>query len=1627
MKRWMKRVLIALCVMTLGITAAAFAGCSSCNDDGNSSSTESSVSAPGTGGESSTSGTGGESSTSGTGGDTCAHVWAETVVEPTCYAGGYTTKVCSECGDTVTENETAKVACSYTKTSVAATCTEDGYDQFTCKWCQDTYKNVTARATGHDTEGATWTAGEDVCVDGCTYMHVETAKCNDCQETVTFTEEFEKHTYKMTDVTYATCAEAGKKTYTCTVCNNEEVSYVEDIEIDANAHVWNDGVVDGNVTTYTCSHDATHTKKVYSAKNETVATVPADVLAETGAVELQNAEMKLDADALASVGGKDVTLAAEPADKATAMEGMSEADKAKLGDNEIFDFSMKDADGAAIAFNGKITVTVPYELGDEDPANIAVWYIGEGGKTETIAATYSYVNGQGYATFETSHFSYYTVVRLTLEERCEMYGHKFVTRTIPAACGVQGYTVTECTRCHKYERSAFTPALKHDYKGVVTAATCSAMGYTTYTCSLCGDKYVSDYTAKLTHSYVATVVAPTCTANGYTVHKCSNCGESYTDTVVNAKGHNYDGGVCTECGRKDPTVSENFYFNLLESLATAETFYFEVKDMKMSAEMTYNNGDTEIIVYEMNLARAQIGFDETGIVGKGEGTLVGSMTETGSTNYSETYFATAQFLFANGNMYVYVEGTGLAGEGAGRSTMVMSAPQSMIMGDVDEEEMSEMVTMMKQMAEMYGTGLLDIVAGMTEVNDHPLNSAMRAVVEYIYTKTETANGYTFELNEKRLKDMYTIMMEKTISEIFNLIFGATAYQDVQAWLVASVDKTIPQFEAEVKAELVNWGISLDEVYDYIDSIMFAGMEVPEGEKAPSVRDYIQSEELKEVTLLDIINMAMGEMLEEPLTADAVKEMINAYGEQLGAIKMSDIMGMMGGVNSEANKESTTTKPMPTAEEEEDPEVDVEAIIDGIVAFLEKIPVTFTTDKVGTLIDFSVSMNKLDPKELAGLFGEDMDDEEVPTMSATMRFVLNGSYAAEYDHIVKEAEKLAGANDIKEDIFTDELIVCVEEEGTYVWTGSYYRQVDTFGKETYNGVECTKVEVYTNYIYVLDEDSKDVITAMSDCHGWWEVSIQAREIYEAYAYAWVNAENKIIGVELNLDKLGKQYDYTTSVEIYYNPTTGEHAPYSQHNYKFVKMVEGEGICAEAYSLYRCSVCGMEDRGEYSSESGHDWTWRYVLAEGSKTCKDGAIEQRYCTKCGRIEHEYETKSHQFNYEYKLVYTSPVCGEVYARVGTCPCGEQSYVSDHYEWMTDCQIDHVDGDPIDIEGTKYTYHYIDTYACSIEGCGFTYTRENIEWNEYDATATDNKTCKHYDVYTYDFGNGVKLTRTNWWYSHSTTGSSIGNSYGGSTYTFTCTLCNQITEIRAEDQYGRIVRVEYPIDGPNSGYYREWTGCDFVEYGLDGEYRYEDTDHQDVWTSTSYECTQYSVEGRYCTVCDWYEGYYQAPDYWWHNDHEYYYDWASDTYVCSRCGTKNEKGADGWIVLEDMVEGNNLQVGYFNKYDGWWNDQSYAFDTVEITVVANYDPTNEEGNYGVELGGEELFTREITSPVGRRESGIITLDHEALGLAVQNPDLGVSVETVSVVFWIELTSKTTGEAYVVGYGLTFTLGELGL
>lgn len=198
-------------------------------------------------------------------GEPLGHNYNKTVTEPTCLKGGYTTYVCSYCGDTYVADETQPLGHSF-KNYVSnndATCTEDGtktakcnhdgcnetdtvkdegsalghnykatvtkptcleagYTTYTCLRCGNTYISDHTAPLGHSfTE---YISNNDAT---CTADGTKTAICdhNDCDVTDTITDKGSAlgHDYKAT-VTAPTCTEKGYTTYVCRRCGDTYVA-----------------------------------------------------------------------------------------------------------------------------------------------------------------------------------------------------------------------------------------------------------------------------------------------------------------------------------------------------------------------------------------------------------------------------------------------------------------------------------------------------------------------------------------------------------------------------------------------------------------------------------------------------------------------------------------------------------------------------------------------------------------------------------------------------------------------------------------------------------------------------------------------------------------------------------------------------------------------------------------------------------------------------------------------------------------------------------------------------------------------------------------------------------------------------------------------------------------------------------------------------------------------------------------------------------------------------------------------------------------------------------------------------------------------------------------------------------
>lgn len=442
-------------------------------------------------------------------------------------------------------------------TQVDATCTTTGSTTYTATAVYDgveytSTKTVALPATGHAFKSELKACDDKECTrEGCEYVEkgdahkvdlntptatdvvVNLAKCtyknqyecSVCNATVDGP-EYVKHQYSAKITTEATCQSTGVKTYTCT-CGD---SYTETIPKN-DAHTWGAGVKEGNVTTYTCTAGCEATRTTIDASTEQSAAVSKSDLVKAGEVELKDAAVKLDTATIEELGAN-VTISATTKN---ASEITIDSELAAQIKTPIYDFTLTSDNSNVTEFAGNVTVTIPYELQpDDDPDCIDVWYIKDDGKVDVVKGTYS----NGYVTFTTNHFSYYTVTRLTPAQRCDAYGHTEKTFEVAATCTTAGYTRTVCLRCGYVVSQTDIVATGHNYVVDEKDATCTEDGYKKSECSACGDKKEVVYKAT-GHKYTDTNVEATCSTKGYIHYVCSTCDyeeKEYDSTPI---GHKY--------------------------------------------------------------------------------------------------------------------------------------------------------------------------------------------------------------------------------------------------------------------------------------------------------------------------------------------------------------------------------------------------------------------------------------------------------------------------------------------------------------------------------------------------------------------------------------------------------------------------------------------------------------------------------------------------------------------------------------------------------------------------------------------------------------------------------------------------------------------------------------------------------------------------------------------------------------------------------------------------------------------------------------------------------------------------------------------------------------------------------
>ncbi len=541
------------------------------------------------------------------------HDYGDAVTAPTCYSKGYTTHTCKNgsCNYSYVDTETDMIGHSWDRartcteghtctisecgtvepalghnyvagTPIAPTCTDHGYTPYTCDRtiCGDTYNGDVKEALGHNIAESEET---EVAVLGkdCTYQ--KQAVCATCSSPVNVGNEYERHELVSSVTREPTCIVPGEKKTECKNCDYETASV---IDATPQSHAWVVAGKNGNIIDYKCPDCCIDKREITSDGTDPAKVNASELDSAEGNVAVNGAKLGLDGDTLDQVkkaaGTSEVTMNVQKLNKSDSSLGLTPEQQSQIGSNEIYDLSMAVGTTPISNFDGVITVTLPYkpETG-ENVDNIAIWFINDKGELESVPATYS----NGFVTFTTNHFSYYTVTRLTPAQRCELYKeHENPESTVvavsivEATCTADGYTLYVCKRCaktwktdiveasgHVYEESTnaptctetglFTKACKncehktvtvlpasgHSFtEKVILNADCTVSGTVSYTCA-CGETY-SLTTPALSHDYKSEKVDATCEAGGYTKYTCQRegCDDSYITDETSALGHTFD-------------------------------------------------------------------------------------------------------------------------------------------------------------------------------------------------------------------------------------------------------------------------------------------------------------------------------------------------------------------------------------------------------------------------------------------------------------------------------------------------------------------------------------------------------------------------------------------------------------------------------------------------------------------------------------------------------------------------------------------------------------------------------------------------------------------------------------------------------------------------------------------------------------------------------------------------------------------------------------------------------------------------------------------------------------------------------------------------------------------------------
>ncbi len=424
----------------------------------------------------------------------------------------------------------------------------------------------------------------------------------------------------------------------------------------------------------------------------------------------------------------------------------------------------------------------------------------------------------------------------------------------------------------------------------------------------------------------------TCTTNGETLFSCTKCTETKTEPI--AASHAYENGVCTVCATFDPDYMDpNFYLTLFESLATANTYLFECSD----ADITINFGKADGVSGASNFTvedmKISLAFVEGELVCAGYWKMFASQTHyapDGTLQNEQKYNLDVKMLVEDG--YVYIKNG---------DKPVAKSPLSSHLGPLGITE--EMLAAFQEIATTDKWA--ELFAELKSAENIPLNTVLKAIIEFEYQKETTDEGYAFTLNPDRLTEIYLILSQQKLGAIYDLVYGEGAYTELVSYAVSCVDKTVGDVVTEWEAESEEWGIDAESVYTLLNNAVNE-MQGLTGENAFDIRTLLSGN--KDVTLVELLNMATA----SELTADAYKQAINEYANTLKNTKFFELVSE--GI-ALVNAMEILPVELPTEIDSKELGVLIQALEDKMK---DCVNISFNTDKTGNILSMNVSLQDI---------------------------------------------------------------------------------------------------------------------------------------------------------------------------------------------------------------------------------------------------------------------------------------------------------------------------------------------------------------------------------------------------------------------------------------------------------------------------------------------------------------------------------------------------------------------------------------------------------------------------------------------------------------------------------------------